>query len=104
MRYLGHYDADGNFFFRSKHLRPYRLPLIFLKEKFKHLSFSTVCGVYDPDLGWSSRPPCASEDGLYQFNADGIRTISPDFQISKTAPKGVLRIALFGDSFTRKTP
>ena len=100
VRCLGYYDADGNFFFLSRKLKPYHLPVASVRGMIERLSSSGRPGIYDPDLGWSSKPYGESKDGLYHFNSDGMRTISCDFPVFKTHPADVLRIALFGDSFT----
>jgi hypothetical protein len=56
------------------------------------------CYLYDPDLGWAYRPNSISKDGMYAFNSQGIR--SPIDVFTDVPKKGVIRIALFGDSFT----
>lgn len=100
IRFLGDTDPDGNFFFRSRRLKPYHLPTSDIKKKVEaFLAAPTSFVTYDPALGWSHRPMSKSDDGLYYLNADGIRTASSEHGISKTPSEDTLRIAIFGDSF-----
>ena len=101
IRIFGRFDKNGNFFFRSRQLKPYKLP-IFQTEKVinKYLSSESSFIIYDPFLGWKPRPMCISLDGLYRFNKDGVRTASIDEVISKSPDPGKLRILIFGDSYT----
>ena len=56
---------------------------------------------YDPDLGWVQVPNGRSDDGLNFANSAGYRAASTDAPgADPEAARGVLRIALFGDSFT----
>ena len=100
VRILGRYDADGNFFLGDCHLQPYAMPIEKTSEQIKQHFKSSTYDIYDPDLGWTHRPGAISNHGFYSTNLAGIRTSSPDITFSKTPPAGVLRIALFGDSFT----
>ena len=102
LRYLGHYDEDGNFFFKGKQLGHHRLPVKRARAKIEaYLSSTTSSTMYDPRLGWTHRPTSESENHLYKYNADGIRTKTPYDEITKIPESGTLRIALFGDSFIR---
>lgn len=101
IRTFGHCDIDGNFYFLSIRLRPYKLPVLATKKKIDgYFSLAISYITYDSLLGWSNKPRGTSDDGNYLNNADGIRTASRDTQISKTSPAGGLRIAIFGDSCT----
>lgn len=86
-------DGDGAWRFRSTRLKPYRLPVARVERDMAMLSTSTNSFLfYDPDLGWRPRP------GLLEHNAAGFRTTGG---VPEKAPaEGVLRIALFGDSYT----
>jgi hypothetical protein len=54
-------------------------------------------GQYDTDLGWSIAPNKTGKHGLYRSNSQGIRA---DKDYSEKPDTGVIRIAVFGDSFT----
>jgi len=100
VRHYGHYDEDGNFFFWGR-LTPYRLPIVGIQKKLDEYSSAPHCHiVYDPTLGWTSRPRARSGDGFYHYNSDGIRTSSVGQEIPRIPPRGTLRIAIFGDSFS----
>jgi hypothetical protein len=101
VRALGHYDEDGNFYFLSKRLRPHRPPCTATGEKIAGLTGSDDgIRVYDELLGWSWRPGSASYGGFKSYNAAGLRAASREEVISGAPGPGVVRIALFGDSFT----
>lgn len=55
---------------------------------------------YDPDLGWAVRPNIHSDHGLYFSNSKGVRTSSSRRETLPEPSPGILRIAIFGDSFT----
>jgi len=101
IRVAGHCDIDGNFFLSSCRLKPYVLPVNDISKKIQgYLASRNSYIVYDPFLGWTSRPGSTSENGLYCANLDGIRTSAADILASKVPQGGVLRVAIFGDSFT----
>ena len=101
IRLMGKHDADGNFCLFNKTLRPYKCPVVSVEEAVrKYLSKASAFVSYDPDLGWSPRPLSKSENGLFMYNSEGIRCPSCDTVIPRTPRPGVLRIAIFGDSFT----
>lgn len=56
--------------------------------------------IYDPALGWAPRPGGVSADGLYVFDQASSRSESPASAPSLEPDKGIVRIAIFGDSFT----
>lgn len=98
IRYLGNRDADGNFFFFSRTLKPFQFPVLTTKSKIDaYLSSSSSYVVYDSLLGWSLRPNSKSRNGLYNINSKGIRA-SKEYTILPA--KETMRIAIFGDSFT----
>jgi hypothetical protein len=97
LRFAVRCDADGQEWLRDVRLRPYQLPLRRIGETLEHLERGAGFLAYDPDLGWAPRPGARSADGLLRVDADGIRS---DGETTVTARPGVLRIAVFGDSFT----
>jgi hypothetical protein len=104
IRYIGTYDEYGNFFVLGRKLKPYQLPVEATQSKIDQYllltstNASTLTVVYDDLLGWAPRPNSRSENGLYSYNSSGIRSAPTEYSLSP--PTGVLRIALFGDSFT----
>jgi hypothetical protein len=90
-------DEDGQEWLRDIRLRPYQLPLRQIGETLEHLEHGTSFLAYDPEVGWVPRPGARSKDGLHRVDAGGIRT---DGETAVVPPPGVLRIAIFGDSFT----
>jgi hypothetical protein len=91
------HDADGQAWMRSVRLRPYVLPLHQIAETLAALERATSFLAYDPVLGWAPRPGARSADGRRRVDAAGIRT---DGETALDGGAGVLRVALFGDSFT----
>lgn len=100
LRIVGRFDEDRGFWVRSFRCYPYRMPLHEWSKKIDQylLSKSSIIH-YDPLLGWAPRPGSASENGKYEYNSDAIRTDHRDLVVSKVPAQGVLRIAIFGDSF-----
>jgi hypothetical protein len=99
VRVMGETDASGNFYFKNRIIHPHKLPLKMVAERARALRESDDSIVIPHEiLGWSPRPDAASADGMYRYNTQGIRSPNPAF--SPAAAEGVLRIALFGDSFT----
>jgi len=97
VRALGRTDADGTFYLRDCPIRPYRMPLRRLGRLLDEYERSPASYlVYDAELGWAIRPGSLSANGLYRANASGLRS---DREYSPEPGEGVLRIALFGDSF-----
>jgi len=102
VRLSGHFDKDGNFFVGSFQGYPYRVPLHSWEKKIdEYREIKNGCVIYDPFLGWAPRPKSRSKSGFYLQNGDAIRTESCDSVVSKIPGAGVLRIAIFGDSFAR---
>ena len=101
MRFFGYYNSDGNFFLGECRLKPYLLPVKSSSEKINTYLISRVhFAIYGPFLGWSIKPGGVSKDRSSYTNSDGIRTPASNTFISKEPNDGVLRIAIFGDSFT----
>lgn len=86
-------DADGAVRFRSTRLKPYRFPDVRVeREMAAYLSSDQTALLYDSELGWRPRPD------VQEHNAEGFRTTGA---MPAWAPApDVLRIALFGDSYT----
>lgn len=101
VRVAGTTDSDGNFFFLSRRLKPYRLPTVSTREKLAHyLGSDSTFIMYDPTLGWKPRPSGRSHNDLYCYDPSGIRIVSSGEAITRVPRPGIIRIALFGDSFT----
>ncbi len=97
VRSLVRRDADGQEWMRDVRLRPYRLPLAQIRATLAALAGPEAFLTYDPEVGWKPRPGARSRDGLRRVDGAGIRT---DVETAPAAASHVLRIALFGDSFT----
>jgi len=99
VRVMGEFDTAGNFVFKNRIIRPHRLPIARVERLAAELQASeTSVVIHDPYLGWAPRPGAESLNGLYRYNSQGLR--SPVEAYSANPDSGVLRIALFGDSFT----
>ncbi|MEA1926947.1 MAG: SGNH/GDSL hydrolase family protein, partial [Candidatus Auribacterota bacterium] len=100
VRILTSTDDDGQVYLKNKPLLPYRFPAAMVKKKLEHyFQNQNQAYVIDDDyLGWTIAPDHASSNGLYFSNSRGIRSAPYEYTL-KPDPK-VLRIALFGDSFT----
>lgn len=97
VRMLGHYDADGTFYFRDRPLPPFALPVRNAEGLItEYLRDPTGYLAYDGDLGWTNRPGSCTRDRLYCANSAGLRT---DREFTKQIPAGVFRVSIFGDSF-----
>jgi hypothetical protein len=98
IRLLGETDENGQFYFMERPLGPYGLvagkSTLLVDE---YLQDPTSYIVYSENLGWSIRPNAQGKNGLYRSNSAGIRS---DVEYEQTPTPGVLRIALFGDSYT----
>ena len=99
VRVLGETDENGNFFIGDRKLKPYRLPVQEVSANVEILldPDSGATTVYDPYLGWTKKAN-SSKEGGYSYNSAGIRSAPAEYPLSPR--QGVLRIAIFGDSFT----
>src|SRR5262249_11940994 len=94
-------DEDGNWNFRGWRLPPYRPPLHPARELTPlFVSHADRVAAYDPHLGGTVFPHRHSPNGMFQYNKDGIRLSDREQVVTPSPAPGVLRIALFGDSFT----
>ncbi|MBF0489110.1 MAG: SGNH/GDSL hydrolase family protein [Candidatus Omnitrophica bacterium] len=101
IRSIGHSDEDGNFYVNTLKCYPYHLQAKIQRiESNKYFASKNPSKIYDRNLGWVPRPGSKSRDGLYFYNEDAIRTPSLDTITSKTPSLGVIRILIFGDSYT----
>jgi len=101
LRLLSFQDRDGNIYVGSFRVKPYRLPLNTLKTRLeKYAKSEETYFLYDQDLGWTVGPNSEFAGGLYTSNASGIRTSSLRRETAAQPLPGILRIAIFGDSFT----
>ncbi|HOO77111.1 MAG TPA: SGNH/GDSL hydrolase family protein [bacterium] len=99
-RLLTRTDEDGQAWLGSFALLPYRFPAATTRaaiERYLRLRDQAYI-VRDPQLGWDLAPNAVGGDGLYRTNAAGLR--SPPREYAAHPPPGVVRVALFGDSFT----
>jgi hypothetical protein len=99
-------DIDGNQSFRERPLYPERFPILSAERSLREYreklrtTPSVVNYVYDAGLGWVGNP--LFRNGEYR-NSQGIRA-HKERVFSEQPQEGVLRIALFGDSFTQSSP
>jgi hypothetical protein len=99
VRAMGEFTEDGQFIFRGRVVRPFKMPIKSVQsalDAYRRSDRSLV--IYNSVLGWAPRPNHISDNGLYSYNSLGIRSEPREF-----APEpfeGVLRIALFGNSYT----
>ncbi len=93
-------DADGQVYLRGRSLLPYRFPARMVQQKLDHFfrNRSKAYVIEDPVFGWTIAPGGRSENGLYRANSRGIRSRPREYSLRPDP--GVVRIALFGDSFT----
>lgn len=99
IRLIGEGDEDGNFYVRGHHLRPFQLPVKRVEAAvatYRNASTSVI--VDDPETGWAPRP--GSRNDLYAYNQATIRVSDPVVHYEDTPAAGILRISIFGDSFT----
>jgi len=99
VRVMGEWDASGNFYFKNRIIHPHKMPLKMVEERSRILQESDDSIVtYHEVLGWAPRPGSESANGMYRYNSQGIRSPLPAY--ADIPAEGILRIALFGDSFT----
>ena len=101
LRLFSSQDRDENIFVGSLRIMPFHLPINTLKTKLdKYAKRDKTYFQYDQDLGWTVGPNSQFAKGLYISNASGIRTSSSQKKTALQPLPGILRIAIFGDSFT----
>ena len=94
LRWLCTRDADGNVWFRSTHLKPYRVTVLGATQVLARYGAGSRSGLqYDAELGWTQRPSAA------EHNSGGFISSAPEVPVGRTP--GRVRIALFGGSFTQ---
>ena len=98
VRFTGDYDADGNFRWHSRELRPLKLPVRSIRNTVNaYLRSDLSYIVYDPDLGWTIRPNTVSHDKRYTSNSQGIRSAPMEYALGAVPDR--TRVAIFGDSY-----
>jgi len=101
LRTISYKDIDGNVYIADRRIRPFQFPITSLKKKLSQYKTKVTSYTdYDPDLGWAVRPNSQFGNGLYFSNSAGVRTSSSRQETALKPLPGVLRIAIFGDSFT----
>lgn len=102
IRLLGQYDFDENFQVGKITFRPYKLPVNSAEKYIGQLLQEKEKAIiqYDSLLGWAPRPLSRSADGLYIYNAQGVRVGDQNILFSDTVSQDTFRIVLIGDSFT----
>jgi len=93
-------NEDGQAYYGKRPLLPYHFPAEMVRRKMEHY-FNRQSEAYvidDPLLGWTIGPNRSNVEGMYLSNSAGIRSRPNEYPLSP--PEGVLRIELFGDSFT----
>lgn len=94
-------DADGNQTAFGGRLRPFVPPVEWTRARAEELAAGKQpCFRYDPDLGWRNNPRTRCHKGSYIYDGAGLRAPSVKRRPSKSREPGVLRVGLFGDSFT----
>ncbi len=100
VRMIGVTDADGNFWFRERPVGGIRPQVEWVRKKIAEYKANPRSRMMaDRRTGWSPRPGVTTHDGMYRYNAEGIRTPTNHTAYSAEPAQGVLRIAIFGDSF-----
>ena len=99
IRIAGQTDADGQFRFLDLALEPYALPISAMRESIETYidRRDEVTIVYDADTGWVYRPHAIRHKGSFTVNGGGLRSTR---EYSLSPSPDIVRIAVFGDSFT----
>jgi len=98
VRALVRTDADGGVSLLGRPLPPRTLPVETTRRNLEaFLASPRTFLAWDAGTGWAPRPGAASADGLCRANAAGLRS---DRETAEAPAPGVLRVAIFGDSFT----
>lgn len=98
VRIVGYTDKIGQFYFKGKKIRPY---ISITENEAKKINYfvnherDLYLG-YDPYLGWDIRPNY-TYDKLFKSNSAGIRSEPREYTVQPN--QGIVRVALFGDSF-----
>ncbi len=105
VRVLGHSDVDGQFSVLGVDLPPYALHIKSLEQSLSDYGpEGNSRFVYDAAAGYAMRPNWIQSSaalGVYGiYNVRGIRAPSTSTEFTLEPADSVLRIALFGDSFT----
>ncbi|MFM8410222.1 MAG: hypothetical protein ACKOCT_08075, partial [Alphaproteobacteria bacterium] len=91
-------DADGGASLFGRPLPPRPIPVETTRRNLDaFLASQASFFAWDAGTGWAPRPGATSADGLYRANSAGLRS---DRETPAEPLPGVLRVAIFGDSFT----
>ncbi len=102
IRLIGTTNADGQFYFQGQRIRPYVLPIHQFEARLEAVQAQEQTGqqttfIYNENTGWSPRPNYIGLGGIWISNSDGIRD---EREFNRTPEDNILRIAIFGGSFT----
>ncbi len=98
VRALAHDDPEGQTRVLDYALPPKRLPLRQIAESIaRYRASDDSFLIYHPLLGWAPRPGGRAREDLLRANRDGLRA---DRDFAPEPASGVLRVEVFGDSFT----
>ncbi|MBL4657978.1 MAG: hypothetical protein JKX73_08260 [Flavobacteriales bacterium] len=106
LRGISTVSADGNRILLGRYLRPYKLPLIDMQNTLSKYTRDLgndpviVKMKYDSLLGFKLNP--FYSQGLFSYNKQGIRVKKDNerIELNSVPDSNIIRIALFGDSFT----
>jgi hypothetical protein len=96
-------DENGNRFIGRAAMTPYHLPVRTLRSVVDVYQTTHPVQCYDETTGWTNRPNSSGAyfDGrTYRHGTDGIRAPVETTVFQRERVDKVLRIAVFGDSFT----
>ncbi|MDP6763460.1 MAG: SGNH/GDSL hydrolase family protein [Planctomycetota bacterium] len=99
LRLAAEEDLDGNVTLAGRRLLPYRFPGQRLAAVLEEWGEEGVLA-HSPDLGWRPRPGAVSVDGLYAYDALGVRVADPAVPTTLRPSEGVRRLVLVGDSYS----
>jgi len=92
-------DADGNVTLLGKTIKSSSIPVQHIKDTLARYQTSTKSRmIIDALTGWKPRPDQCTHQQMYCYNSQGIRSAPQEYNLRPQT--GMLRIALFGDSFT----
>ena len=97
IRLLGTTNQDGEFHLFGYRLKPYAIPIETAKIKgFEYLAANNPYIEYAPVRGWKIAANRVGSNGLVRSNSQGFRALK---DYDEFPEQGILRIAMFGDSF-----
>ncbi len=101
IRILGTTGENGQFYFNDRPLRPYAIPYdeLQIEEIQERLANDEIRWIPDPLVGWKPAPSFTWSDEYTDYRHNSINLRS-DQEFELQPQDGVLRIGLFGDSYT----